>query len=51
VVGFRRGRIVGSAAVFLGRELVISSDVERIADALDDRIQRVAARHIKRKQS
>jgi hypothetical protein len=44
VVGFRRGRIVGSAAVFLGRELVISSDVERIADALDDRIKRVAAR-------
>jgi hypothetical protein len=51
VVGFRRGRIVGSAAVFLGRELVISSDVERIADALDDRIQRVAARHINRKKS
>ena len=43
VVGFRRGRVVGSAAVFLGRELVISSDVERIADALDDRIKRVAA--------
>jgi hypothetical protein len=44
VVGFRRGRIVGSASVFLSSELVIPSDVERIARGLDDRIKHVAAR-------
>ena len=43
VVAFRRGRIVGSANVALDRELVISSDVERIARDLDERrIKRVA---------
>jgi hypothetical protein len=41
-VAFRRGRVVGSAFVALKREREIGDQVERLAQKLDDRIQRVA---------
>jgi hypothetical protein len=43
VTGFRRGRIVGSTAAFLRRDLVVTGDVERMADALDQQIVRVGS--------
>jgi hypothetical protein len=43
VVAFRRGSVVANALAILRRELIITGDVERIADALDDQIQRVAS--------
>lgn len=43
IVAFRRGRVVGNASVLLRRDLLISGDVERIADAVDDRIKDVVS--------
>lgn len=43
VVAFRRGQVVANALAILRRDLVVSGDVERIAEALDDHIQRVAS--------
>ena len=43
VAAFRRGRVVGNSSALLRRDLLVSGDVERIADALDDRIERVAS--------
>jgi hypothetical protein len=43
VVGFRRGTVVGSTSVLLRRNVLVAGDVERIADALDDRIVRVGS--------
>ena len=47
IVGFRRGRIVGNAAVQLRRDLLVSGDVERIADGLDDRIADVLSDEVR----
>ena len=46
-VGFRRGRVVGNASVLLRRDLLVSGDVERIADALDDRVKDIASRKVR----
>ena len=46
LVAFRRGRIVGNASVLLRRDLLISGDVERIANALDDRVKDVVSGEI-----
>jgi hypothetical protein len=46
IVGFRRGRIVGNASILLRRQLLISGDVERIADAVDDRVMAVVSGEI-----
>jgi hypothetical protein len=51
LVGFRRGRIVANASVVLRRDLLISGDVERIADALDDRVKDVASGEVRRSVS
>lgn len=48
-VAFRRGRVFGTAGVFLRRDLVVSGDVERIAEALDDQVKRVASGTAQRK--
>lgn len=42
-VAFRRGRVVGNASVLLRRDLLISGDVERITDAIDDRIKDIVS--------
>ena len=47
IVAFRRGRVVGNASVLLRRDLLISGDVERIADAVDDRIKDVVSGEIR----
>lgn len=39
IVVFRRGRVVGGAAVVLRRRLIVSGDAERIAGAVDERLQ------------
>jgi hypothetical protein len=44
IVAFRRGRVVGNASVLQRRDLLVSGDVDRIADALDDRVQKVGSR-------
>ena len=44
LIGFRRGRVVGSTSVLMNQELLVDGDVERIADALDDRVQKVGSR-------
>lgn len=41
LVAFRRGRVFGGALALLTRRLIISGDVERIVDAIDDRVQDV----------
>ena len=43
VVAFRRGRVVGATSALLRRDLVVSGDMERIADALDTQVERVAS--------
>jgi hypothetical protein len=43
IVGFRRGRVVGYASAQLRRDLLVSGDVERIADALDERVTDVVS--------
>jgi hypothetical protein len=43
LIAFRRGRLIGSVVVALKREREISADVERLAHALDERIERVSA--------
>ena len=43
LAAFRRGRVVANTSAVLRRDLVITGDVERTAEALDDQIKRVAS--------
>ena len=48
LAAFRRGRVVGNTSALLRRDLLVTGDVERIAEALDDRIERVASGAVRR---
>lgn len=48
IAAFRRGRVVGNTTALLRRDLLVTGDVERIANALDDRIERVGSGTVRR---